>query len=447
MLIKRLIFVAIVVFGFTGKVSAQQKWTLQECITYALDNNLSIQKQMTLIESGKIQVENSRNERLPDVNARLGLNQNFGRSLGNDNVYRDINSFQTDMSVGFSMPLFQGFKIKYQTQKQQASLKTFESDLMKAKDDLMVAIASAFLDVLYNKELVTIAKEQLSATLEEQQKLSTRYQLQDISKDVYLENLAQSAREESQLNDAMLNVQNALLVLAQLLDVEDVYSFDVQIPELPEIQAAVSVESLSALFENVVETRPEIESARQRLETEKLYLKEIRSNYYPSVNLYGSVYDSYYYIQNLQSPMQNTTFSQQLKGNMREVIGLSVNIPIFNKFKINNGVKLQQLQISTAQFDIEIEKKNLRERIDKVYTSALSSYSRFNSTKKALEATRESYRFAQEKYKVGAISPYEISAAKSLLLRAESENMQAKYQFIFAAKVLDFYRGVPIELK
>ena len=402
---------------------------------------------MLSIESGKIQVENTRNDRLPDLNARIGLNQNFGRSLGNDNVYRDINSFQTDMSVGFSMPLFQGFKIRYQTQKQQASLKTFESDLMKAKDDLMVAIASAFLDVLYNKELVTIAKEQLSATLEEQQKLETRYRLQDISRDTYLENLAQSAREESQLNDAMLNVQNALLILAHLLDVEDVYSFDVVIPEIPEIQAAVSVASLSALFENVVESRPEIESARQRFETEKLYLKEIRSNYYPSVSLYGSVYDSYYYIQNLQSPLQNNSFSQQFKGNMREVIGLSVNIPIFNKFKINNGVKLQQLQVSSAEYDIELEKKNLRERIDKVYTSALSSYSRFNSTKKALEATHESFRFAQEKYKVGAISPYEFSAAKSLLLRAESENMQAKYQFIFAAKVLDFYRGLPIELK
>jgi outer membrane protein len=229
------------------------------------------------------------------------------------------------------------------------------------------------------------------------------------------------------------------LNLAQLLELESYTNFDIETPDLPEIQAQASIVGATGVFAKAVESRPEIKSADYQLRSAETQLKIAKGALYPTLSAFGGIGDRY-------SSSYDASFLDQLKGNSGENLGLSLDIPIFSKFQNRTNIENSKLQILNRKLELESAKKNLRKEIEQAYTNALAALKRYNANQVAVKSMQESFRYIEEKYSVGRVNSVEYNDAKSKLAIAQSDLIQAKYDFIFRSKILDFYNGIPIQL-
>ncbi|MEI6275740.1 MAG: TolC family protein [Prolixibacteraceae bacterium] len=424
---------------------AQELWTLDKCITYALDNNIQIKQSQLNTQFQQNNLIGKKNLRLPNLNAQVSQNQNFGRSLTYLNTYTNVNSAQTDLGLGTQMTVYQGMQINNAIKKTELDLKASFEDLAKAKDDLSLNIASTFLEILFSKELVVVSEQSLAITRQQLKQSQEKVNAGSLASGALLEIEAQAAREELNLIDAKNQLQLTKLKLAQMLEVNFTDQFDVVIPILPEVNSQATVTSSQDIYLTALKQRPEIRSAEYRYQSTGFQLKMAKSVYFPTVSFYANFYNLY---NNKYKDLNGNSinFSDQLSNNQRKGLGLQMNIPIFNRFQSKVQVDNAQIQMLNTQLDLEGTKKVLRQQIETAQTTALTSYNRYKSTEKAVESMREAFRYSEEKFNVGLVNAVEYNTAKTNVLKASSDLLKAKYEFIFRTKILDFYKGIPITL-
>ena len=424
---------------------AQEVWSLEKCINYALDNNIKIKQGVITTKYQQNQLKQSKNSRLPNLTGQVSQNMNFGRSLTYDNTYRDINSAETDLGISTNVPIFQGFQITNNISKLDLDLQASVADLEKAKSDISVNIASTFLEILFAKDLVKVSEEQLGVTKLQIQQINEKVEAGSLARGSLLEVEAQSAGEELNLVNAINQLLLAKLRLTQLLELPEQKDFDVVVPALPEIQAQASIVTSSEVYKSAVMTRPEIKGADLRYQSSKYQLKMAQGALYPTVSFYANIYDSY---NNKYTDIngENISFSRQLKNNQRKGLGVQMNIPIFTRFANKTQIDNAQLQVVNYELELENARKLLRSDIETAQTTAIAALNRFLSNQKAVSSMKEAFRYSEEKFGVGLVNAVEYNTAKTKLAKAESDLLQAKYEFIFRTKILDFYRGLPITL-
>jgi outer membrane protein len=444
---KRILFaLTITLVGFNPTlIQAQQVWSLEKCINYALDNNIKIKQGAIATEYQKNQLQQTKFSRLPSLNGQTSQNMNFGRSLTYENTYKDINSSETNFGLGVSLPVFQGFQISNNISKLELDLQASVEDLSKAKSDISVNIASTFLEILFAKDLVLVSSNQLDITRLQIKQINEKVEAGSLAKGNLLDIEAQAAGEELNLVNAKNQLQLAKLKLAQLLELSLKESFDIETPSFPEISAQASIVAANEVYNAALLTRPEIKGADLRFQSSKFQLKMAQGLQYPTVNLYANVYDTY---NNKYTDRdgKNIAFSDQLKNNQRKGVGLQMNIPIFNKFQTKYQIDNARLQVPNTGLELEGAKKLLRSDVETAQTNAIAALNRFTSNQKAVSAMREAFRYSSEKFAVGLVNTIEYNTAKTKLSKSESDLLQAKYEFIFRTKILDFYRGLPLVL-
>lgn len=435
-----LLFVAIF-----ATLQAQEVWSLEKCINYALDNNIKIKQGVISTEYQQNQLKQSKNSRLPNLTGQVSQNLNFGRSLTYDNTYKDINSAQTDFGVSSNVPVFQGFYITNNISKLELDLQASIEDLSKAKSDISVNIASTFLEILFAKDLVKVSEDQLSVTNLQIKQITEKVDAGSLARGSLLEIEAQAAGEELNLVNAKNQLQIARLRLTQLLELPSSDTFDVEVPALPEISAQASIVSAGEVYKSAVLTRPEIKGADLRYQSSQYQWKMAKSALYPTISFYANIYDLY---NNQYKDINGTKIpiSDQLKNNQRKGLGLQMNIPIFNRFANKIQIDNARLQVLNTELELENTKKLLRSDIETAQTSAIAALNRFNSNQKAVSSMKEAFRYSEEKFGVGLVNAVEYNTAKTKLAKSESDLLQAKYEFIFRTKILDFYRGLPLTL-
>ncbi len=421
---------------------AQEKWSLQKCIDYALSNNIMIKQTELNTQYRSNQYQQSKNERLPDVNAGLSQGFNFGRSLNIDNTYDNFSSSNTGLSVNSSVQIWRGGALNNTIKQREFELKSSLEDLQKAKDDLTLNIASAFLEILFANELINASETQIEQTNKQIQRTKELVAAGKVAEGTLLEIEAQRANEELTLVTRQNQLQLAYLNLAQMLELEDYNNFSIEIPEMPELASQASIASSSGVYEKALQYRPEIKSADYTLKSYESQLKVAKSSLLPSLSASASFDDRYL----LSSENKMPALSEQIKTNHSEGIGLYLNIPIFNKFENKTNIENAKIQVKNQQLQLESTKKELRKQIEQAYTNALASQKRYNANRVASKSMSESFRYIEEKYNVGRVSSVEYNDAKTKLAIAESNLIQAKYEFIFRSKILDFYNGIPISL-
>ncbi len=423
---------------------AQESWSLQKCVDYALENNIQIQQQALNNEYSQNQVNQAKSDRLPNLNAGVSNNYSFGRSLNNNNVYESVNSTQLNGYLSSNLTLFNGFTLQNTIDQYQLDLQAIMQDFQKAKDDLILNVAASYLEVLFSEELEDVAKAQIELT---QQQINRTQQLVDagsLARGALLEIEAQRAQEELTLVNRQNSVQLAYLTLYQLLELPMSESFKVEKPTLPEIKANVTMANSYDVFKNAINVRPEIKAAQLRVESAQKQLDIVKGNRYPSLS-FGVSYNNQYY-QIMNSDFDQTSFSEQLKSNSRYGVGLNLDIPIFNKFQVKNGISNAKLQIADYEYRLQSARNILRKDIEQAYTNALAALNRYVSAEKAVNSTEEAFRYTEEKFNVGMVNSVEYNQSKNNLTIAQSELLQARYDYIFRTKILDFYNGIPIEL-
>lgn len=424
---------------------AQEVWSLEKCINYALENNIKIKQGVISTQYQQNQLNQSKFSRLPNLNGQLSQNENYGRSLTYLNTYENINSSETDAGLGATLPIFQGFQITNSISKLKLDLQASLEDLAKAKSDISVNIASTYLSILFAKDLVKVSENQLKVTQLQIAQTNEKVEAGSLARGSLLDIEAQAAGEELDLVNAKNQLQLAKLSLTQLLELPVKDSFDVEVPVLPEISAQASIVTPGEVYNTALQNRPEIKGADLRYQSSKFQLKIAQSALYPNISLYANVYDSY---NNKYTDIYNNyiAFSSQLKNNQRKGLGVQMNIPIFSRFQNKYQIDNARLQVLNTALDLESAKKLLRSDIETAQTNAVAALNRFLSNQKAVSSMREAFRYSEEKFSVGLVNAVEYNTAKTKLAKSESDLLQAKYEFIFRTKILDFYRGLPLTL-
>ncbi len=448
---KTIIYLAVLLLYPAFALQSQTKqWTLEECIQYAIENNIEL-KQRELQEDLKdIAANTSKYSWLPNLNASIGQDFSFGRVQTEDGLLTSRSGANTSFGVQLSMPVFDGFKIPNDIAAKKLDLQAATAALEKAKEDLAINVTSYYMQVLYNKEIFNIAELQLELTTEQVSRTEALVEAGKVPLSQLYDIKAQQAKDEVTLTEARNNVEITMLDLKQALELErSGNSFDIFVPQIDDAveRHMGSILPPENIYNKAVEIKPQVKEQEYLLESQKRLLKVAQADYYPRLNLnasYGSGY--YYYYSGMPEGMQNPSFSKQFNNNQREVIGLSLSIPIFNRFQIRNNVRSARVNIINRELLVENSKKVLYKEIQQAYYNAVASQDKYLSSEKAVTASKEAFKYAEERYAAGKSNVFEFNESKTKYAQSLAELAQSKYDYIFRTKILDFYNGTPIRL-
>ena len=424
-------------------------WSLEACINYAYANNLQLKQKMEEQEARKVELHTSKHSWLPAVNANMGQSFQFGRSTSKSGVIVDQNAANTTFNINLDMPIFDGFKIPNDIAARKLDLQAAIESLNKAKEDLAVNIASYYLQVLYNKELQRVAQLQVDLDRQQVNKTEAMVNAGKVPLSQLYDIKAQLARDEVTLTEATNNVQLALLDLAQSLELErSDRSFDVVTPQITDAVAEnmSSILPPETIFDQAVTFKPQIKEQEYLLESQKRMLKVAQAGYYPKLN-FGASYSNGYYHTSMGGEFADTrSFGDQLKQNGQKIVGFSLSIPLFNRFQVRNSVRSARIGINNQQLLLENSKKTLYKEIQQAYYNATAAQEKYTASDKSVASSREAFSYAQARYEAGKSTVFEFNEAKTKYAQSLAEQAQAKFDFIFRAKILDFYRGTPLKL-
>lgn len=422
---------------------AQQAWTLKKCIDYAIEHNLTIKQQEASAKQSKIELSTAKNSRLPDLNGSASHSFSFGRSLQADNTYNSINTQNTGFSLSTSVPLFTGLQIPNNIALSKLNLQAALEDLNAAKENVSIQVASSYLQVLFNDELARVAHEQVDLSREMLVQREAYFRNGKASESELYEAKSRVAQDELSAVQADNDYQLALLDLSQLLELPSPDGFAIVSPQTDAVENLGTPLPPAEIYADALLIKPVIKAAQYRLEGAQKSIRIAQSAYYPQLSLGAGLSTNYYKM----SGMNNAGFGSQLRDNFSQYVGLTLSIPIFNRLATRNRVRSARIQQTTLGWQLEDSKKTLYKEIQQAYYNTLSAQTQYTSSRTAAEAAKASFDLMKERYLNGKANATEFNESRTAWMRAVSDQLQAKYNYIFRFKILDFYRGVPLELK
>jgi outer membrane protein len=463
-------------FFISSAQNTKKIWTLEDCINYALDQNLDIKKQILTVEANKKQLLQSRLVLLPNLNLNATNVWNFGQTIDMfTNTFATTTVRSNDFYVQSSITLFNGLS-KINTIKQNSiNLLSSQYDLDVLKNNISLSVAGYFLDMLLNKELLDVAKNQIEITKAQESRMEKLVEAGSSAKGDLLNVQAQEASEAL----AVVQADNQLIIsslsLQQLIDLPVTPDFQIEVPPLKAVDDSKRLETPEQIFTIAVEKRPEIKSADLRVQSAEKSLAIARGVLYPTLSFGGSWGTGYSgadkevdpthpadtitfpvgYTQNthevvmakeLEYQYRVKSFNEQLKNNNNQSLGFYLAIPIFNGWTARTNIALAKIQREKAELDLEMQKRDLRKSIEQAYTDASSSLQQYNASLQKVTAQEESFKYTQQKFDVGMLTSFDYNNSKKDLTKAQSDLLQAKYDFIFKTTILDFYMGRPISI-
>ncbi len=425
--------------------TAQERWTLRQCIDYAIEHNISIRQSANEAEQSAVSVSTAKWARLPDLNGSANQGWNWGRSqtavvdeaTGDySTVYVNTSSNNTSLSLTSSIPLFTGFELPNQYALAKLNLKAAIADLEKAKEDIAINIASAYLQVLFDEELHQVALGQVELSKQQYARINRLLELGKASPSEAADAKSSLAQDEMNAVQTLNDYKLALLDLSQLIELETPEGFALQPPA-----AQLELTPLTPpdeIYQTALVSKASIQAAQYRLEGSKRNIRIAQSSFYPQLSLSGSIGTSYY------STLEHD-FGQQLSDNFSKYVGLSLSVPLFNRLETRNRVRTARLQHDNYALQLDDAKKTLYKEIQQAWYNAVAAESKYTSSHAACLATEEAFRLMSRKFENGKANAVEYNESRQNLMKSQSDELQAKYEYLFRTKILDFYKGVPIE--
>ncbi len=438
MTMKRLFLITLFVATVLS-VQAQKVWTLDECIQYALEHNIDMKKTQLARQQAEYQYKMSQNAWLPTLSANAGEYFGFGQSPSYTGVYVSDNSSSASFGASLSLPLFQGLNL-YNTAKADAlNLQAAEKDQEAAQLSLKLNVMAFYMQVLYGKEQVEIARRQTELSAEQLQKTQQLFESGRIAEaDVY-ESRAQLATDQANLTQMETDLALSLLTLTQVLEIEDSENFEISDPETFFADQNSELDTPQSAITLALMNQPSMEAARLRLQKSHYDLKVAKSAWYPSLDFYAGYSNGLYHYFSDNYP--STPVNEQLKRNSRAQLGVSLNIPIFNGMKTKYRVKMTELSIDDQQLELENTEKTLRKEIRQAYGNARAAQQKMTAMENSLEASRVAYEYAQAGFEMGKKTLLELNESKTRYHKAESDLLQARYEYFYRCKIIELYKN------
>jgi outer membrane protein len=438
-------------------ISQQKVWSLRECIGYAIDNNIQIKQQVVQTEFQKNSLDLAKLRLLPTLNGSASHNYSFGRALDQTTYqYTEHQSVQSNnFYLGGNLNLFNGLQNYNTIKKYQYELLAGEQDLQNIKDNIALTVALDYLQILLNKELVTATGDQLQITMQQIEKTRRLVDAGSSARGNLLQIESQAAQEELQLITMKNQLDLSYLNITQLLELRTPVGFEIVVPQISIDTTKIISGSIDEIFSVAQGTRPEVKSSELKLTASEYDLKISKGGRSPRLSMNHSFSTGYSDIRKKVLGLDPVTtapvygkysFADQVNDNINWGIGFTLNIPILNGWQVNKNISNSRLSTQSSRYTLEGTKKQLYKNIQQAYADAVAALKKYNASTKAVTSMEESFRYTEQKFNVGLVTPVDYNAAKTQLLKAQSELAQSKYEYIFKTKVLDFYKGIPLNL-
>ncbi|MBL6610885.1 MAG: TolC family protein [Flavobacteriaceae bacterium] len=429
-------------FGQTKKMS------LQECVEYALENNLTIEQFELDLESAELGELEGLGQFLPRLNGSMGVNESkgFGIDPRTNTANPSLVVLQGNLNLSVGYTLFDGLRNLRRAQRAEMNTISNQYRLANLKDDIRLRVANAYLNVISSKESLKVAQAQYGVTEQDMNRIKELVELGVVPTGDLLEIEATAANQEQAVVNAEARVILARINLAQLLQITDYENFDIADEAFDVPSSTILDKSPKQIFTKAMSFRNDIKLAETSVVLSEQDLKIAKGAALPTLNAfmnYNTFASDRFQIDDTGNLVRPDLIAQ-LEGNDGVSYGLSLNIPIFNAFSTSNSIKRAALNVKRSELQYEQTKLDLENAVNQAYNDVKTFAKTYEAAQKTLDARRLAYNYAKERFEVGLMNSFDFSQAQSRLDNAEASVIRAKYDYIFRLKILEFYFGIPI---
>lgn len=434
----------VLTLGFTEvQAQTEEEWTLERCISYAIENNIQIKQSALQTESARLDKTQSLAELFPNLNANTGFNTNFGRNIDlATNSYVNEQTNSNTFYVGSSVPIFNGFRLLNSFKQSQTDLLAAEYDLQGLSNDISMNIATAYMQVMFNEELLLVAQEQLAVTQEQLVRTQKLVDAGSLPAGSVYDVEAQVASNELQVISTENALSTSILTLKQMLNLQASDGFRIKRPEVGMPVDGLAGKTVGLVYDQALNNWPQIKARETKLESARRGEKIAFASYTPTLSGSASVSTRYSSASFFGTPAD--PYGEQLDKNLGQSIGLSLNIPIFNGLRSRTAVHKSRLNRMNAELQLKDQKNQLYSSVQQAYNDAQAAKRQFDASDKSVNAMEKAFEYAEQRFEVGMMNTLEFNTASNNLSRSRSELLRSKYDYIFKMKVLDFYQGTPL---
>lgn len=433
---KVLVFLAL---SISFQSSAQKKWSLKDCVDYALEHNISVKQSQNTLLLNDQDIISAEGNFMPS----FGVGASQSLSLGNVEVFegnflnRTFNS--TNLGLNVSQDIFNGFRNLNIYKQANANKEVSQLQLDLIKDNISLNIINAYLNILFNHENLETAKSQYAFSENQLERVKALVDAGVQPQANIFDAEATFSSNAQQLTLAQNNYDLALLSLAQLLQIPS-QAFEVEIIDVGTPSIGLLYDDVNFIVNYALDNRKEIKSAEKSLEASELATKISESGYYPNLS-FGYGFNTGANFSNLS---EDNSFFQQINDNIGHSFSLRLNIPIFSRYQNRTAVSKAKIQEANSQLNLNQAKLDLENNIQRAYTDAKAALKTYEAALKTIQARQTAFDNAQERYSIGALNAFDLEQTRVQLVDAQTSLTNAKYDFVFKTKVLDFYMGKPI---
>ncbi|WP_040993058.1 TolC family protein [Chryseobacterium oranimense] len=440
----------IIVFGLSCLgLSAQKKWSLRECVDYAVEHNLQVIQNQYSKQIQDSNLKMAKKEYLPSVSAGMSNSVSFGQlPLGTGSIRND--RFNNSANLGADVLLYNNGRLEKNIRKIQFDVEASQYDIETIKNDISLQIAQQYLTVLLNKEIVKISQSAVENAQKQYDRAKITTQVGTTAQTVLAEAEAALAREKQNLKTAEINVGRALFAIVQLLQLPEYKGFDVEDVTVSDTLPS-QLKSVDEVLATAYENQPQIKAAESRIKSAEAQTEVTRTGFWPTLtasagisSFYNNMLSKNY--DQLGNIVNDPSFFKQYKDNFGQNVGLSLNIPIFNKGITRLQVEQSVINQNVAKNTLEQQKQTVRQNVQKAQFDVDANYETYLSALETEKSTKLALEFADKSYAAGRSTIYDVNVARNNYANAQGSVAQAKYNYLFSLKLLNFYSGIPLTL-
>lgn len=423
----------------TMSVAAQTPLTLQQCIERAHERNIQVRQAKLAMQQAEIQLNQANNQWLPEVSASASENLSFGRGLTLNNTYESRNTSSTSLSVGASMPIYTGGRITHNRQRARLNLEAATVDVERLRENLALQITQAYLQVIYNDDMIAQSRENLALAQKQEQQIRQRIAAGKLPEIELAEAEARIANDQLSLVQAENNRHLALLALSQMLEFGSPDSLQIVRPAESELHPITgNPEEIFLLCEA---ERPALRAADLRIKAAKESIEIAKAGRRPTISANAGLGTSYYNT----SGINNLSLDRQLRDNFSQNIGVSVSLPLFDRHTTRNNIKQAQMEVLNQSLAHDDERKRLFKEIQDAYYNALAAEQKYKAATVAAQSATIAMEGVVKKYESGRANATEFDEARHKHFTASTNRIAARYEYLFRTKILDYYRGMALQ--
>lgn len=431
----------------SGMAMAQQTWTLQECIDYAMANNIQLQQKRITVASNHEDVTQSKHALLPSVS--FSTNQNaswrpFAESTinltnGSMTTNRNTVSYNGTYGINANWTVWNGNRNINTIKQNKLTEQMAELDVQQQANSIQEQIAQLYVQILYETEAVKVCEEIIKASELQRDRAKAMVEVGSLARVDLVQLEAQVSQDKYSLAQAQAQLANYKLQLKQLLEIHDAESFDIAVPTVSDQMVLATIPSELSVYEAALEQRPEIQSGMLNIQSSKIAIASARSGYMPTVSVTAGMGTN-------NSSGQHKAFTEQVKMNLSNSLGLTVSVPLFDNLQTRTNIRKAKYALQSSELSLQEQQKNLYSTIENYWLNTTTSQQQYAYAKANVESMQESYDLVSEQFNLGLKNIVELTTGKNNLLQAEQQLLQTKYTALLNYAMLKFYAGEDIKL-